>query len=216
MAEESPDEILAGAEETLLKLGEAQVKSGLLNPDEILQSIRRRHQRLPGPQQARQRRQHRLPQAGRIHRRHARRRSVHPGGAPFHGKDRLRAEHRAARGAPQQTDGGGLLARNVEGVAADPHAVRGRPRGQPAIPHRLPVAGGTPQAEPVAAGSGGGAALHRRHRRTAPDGHARQAAAAEIRARQVGPGDRGLPPVDERPRAESRIATRKSAHSRAA
>jgi len=37
MAEESPDEILAGAEETLLKLGEAQVKSGLLNPDQILQ-----------------------------------------------------------------------------------------------------------------------------------------------------------------------------------
>src|ERR1035441_9525034 len=36
MAEEAPDEILAGAEETLLKLGEAQVKSGLLNPDEIL------------------------------------------------------------------------------------------------------------------------------------------------------------------------------------
>ena len=38
MAEEAPDEILAGAEETLLKLGEAQVKSGLLNPDEILQN----------------------------------------------------------------------------------------------------------------------------------------------------------------------------------
>jgi replicative DNA helicase len=38
MAEEAPDEILAGAEETLLKLGEAQVKSGLLNPDEILQA----------------------------------------------------------------------------------------------------------------------------------------------------------------------------------
>ena len=38
MAEEEPNEILAGAEETLLKLGEAQVKSGLLNPDEILQN----------------------------------------------------------------------------------------------------------------------------------------------------------------------------------
>jgi replicative DNA helicase len=38
MAEEAPEEILAGAEETLLKLGEAQVKSGLLNPDEILQN----------------------------------------------------------------------------------------------------------------------------------------------------------------------------------
>jgi replicative DNA helicase len=33
---EEPDQILAGAEETLLKLGEAQVKSGLLNPDQIL------------------------------------------------------------------------------------------------------------------------------------------------------------------------------------
>lgn len=38
MAEETPDEILAGAEETLLKLGEAQVKTGLLNPDQILQN----------------------------------------------------------------------------------------------------------------------------------------------------------------------------------
>ena len=38
MAEEAPEEILAGAEETLLKLGEAQVKTGLLNPDQILQT----------------------------------------------------------------------------------------------------------------------------------------------------------------------------------
>ncbi len=36
--EEAPEEILAGAEETLLKLGEARVKSGLLNPEQILQS----------------------------------------------------------------------------------------------------------------------------------------------------------------------------------
>jgi replicative DNA helicase len=34
--EESPEDILGGAEETLLKLGEARVKSGLLNPDQIL------------------------------------------------------------------------------------------------------------------------------------------------------------------------------------
>src|ERR1041385_4369762 len=38
MAEETPEDILAGAEETLLKLGEAQVKTGLVNPDQILQS----------------------------------------------------------------------------------------------------------------------------------------------------------------------------------
>jgi replicative DNA helicase len=33
---ETPDEILAGAEETLLRLGEARVKSGLMNADQIL------------------------------------------------------------------------------------------------------------------------------------------------------------------------------------
>src|SRR5215472_3061764 len=38
MGEEQPDEILAGAEETLLKLGEARVKSGLKNPQQILES----------------------------------------------------------------------------------------------------------------------------------------------------------------------------------
>src|SRR3954453_8393017 len=38
MAEEAPDEILAGAEETLLKLGEEQVKAGLLNPAQILET----------------------------------------------------------------------------------------------------------------------------------------------------------------------------------
>jgi len=35
--EETPDEILGGAEDTLLKLGEARVKSGLLTPAQILQ-----------------------------------------------------------------------------------------------------------------------------------------------------------------------------------
>jgi len=37
LGEEEPDEILSGAEETLLKLGEARVKSGLLDPGQILQ-----------------------------------------------------------------------------------------------------------------------------------------------------------------------------------
>ena len=36
--EESPEEILAGAEETLLKLGEEQVKAGLVNPAQILEA----------------------------------------------------------------------------------------------------------------------------------------------------------------------------------
>lgn len=33
---DEPDQILAGAEETLLKLGEARVKSGLVNPEQVL------------------------------------------------------------------------------------------------------------------------------------------------------------------------------------
>jgi replicative DNA helicase len=37
LGEEEPGEILSGAEETLLKLGEARVKNGLVNPQEILQ-----------------------------------------------------------------------------------------------------------------------------------------------------------------------------------
>jgi replicative DNA helicase len=38
MGEEQPEEILAGAEETLLKLGEARVKSGLVNTADILET----------------------------------------------------------------------------------------------------------------------------------------------------------------------------------
>src|SRR5262252_2650650 len=38
MGEEEPEEILAGAEETLLKLGEDRVKAGLLNAGQILQN----------------------------------------------------------------------------------------------------------------------------------------------------------------------------------
>src|SRR5215831_4922467 len=37
LGEEQPDTILAGAEETLLKLGEARVKAGLVNAQQILQ-----------------------------------------------------------------------------------------------------------------------------------------------------------------------------------
>src|SRR5207248_8050379 len=35
---EAPEEILAGAEETLLRLGEAQVRNGLVNPQQILET----------------------------------------------------------------------------------------------------------------------------------------------------------------------------------
>jgi replicative DNA helicase len=62
MGEEDPGDILAGAEETLLKLGEARVKTGLLGAKADSGELRGRHQRLSRPQQAPQRHQHRVCQ----------------------------------------------------------------------------------------------------------------------------------------------------------
>ncbi len=63
MGEEEPDEILAGAEETLLKLGDTRVKNGLVSPAQVIEEYRGRPQRFSRPQQAHQRHQHRLHQA---------------------------------------------------------------------------------------------------------------------------------------------------------
>ena len=98
IGEEEPDEILAGAEETLLKLGESRVKSGLVSPRAGDRGVPGRPQRVPGSQQAHQGHQHRVHQARRDDQRAARRRTVHPGRAAFHGQDGAGAEHRAARG----------------------------------------------------------------------------------------------------------------------
>ena len=118
IGEEDADEILAGAEETLLKLGEDRVKSGLVSPRQVIDEY-----------QGGQGHQHGIHKAGREDQRAACRRTVHPGGAAFNGEDGAGAEHRAARGHQGEADGSGLLARNVEGVAADPHAVRHGSRG---------------------------------------------------------------------------------------
>ena len=47
MDEEAPDEILAGAEETLLRLGDSQTKSGLLTPGQILEQYEGGHRCIP-------------------------------------------------------------------------------------------------------------------------------------------------------------------------
>ena len=151
LGEEEPDEILAGAEETLLKLGEARVKSrpasipaqilqeyegginAFLDPSKRIKGISTGFAKLD-------------EMTGGLH-----------GGdlvilaaRPSMGKTALAlniAQHVALK---PEADGGDLLARNVEGVAAHPYALRRGPRRQPAIPRRLPDAGGAPQAEPRA------------------------------------------------------------------
>src|SRR5437870_2651093 len=49
IAEEPPDDILAGAEETLLKLGEEQVKAGLVTPGQILEQYEGGLRAFPDP-----------------------------------------------------------------------------------------------------------------------------------------------------------------------
>ena len=138
IGEEEPDEILAGAEETLLKLGEDRVKSGLVSPRQVIDEYQGGLNAFLDPSK-------RVKgistgftkldeMTGGLHAR----RSVHPGRAAFHGQDGAGAEHRAARGHQSEADGGGLFARNVEGVAAHPYAVRHGARGQPEISRRLP------------------------------------------------------------------------------
>ncbi len=129
LAEEDPEQILAGAEETLLKLGESQVERGPANARRDHRQLRGRHQRLPRPQQADQGHQHRLHQVRRDDWRPARRRTDHSGRAALHGQDGARAEYCEPRGDQVESEGRDFFARNVGRVAADPHAVRFGVRG---------------------------------------------------------------------------------------
>ena len=63
IGEEEPDEILSGAEEALLKLGEARVTERTGQPAPGHRRISRRTERLPRSQQARQRHQHGIHEA---------------------------------------------------------------------------------------------------------------------------------------------------------
>ena len=147
MGEEEPGEILAGAEETLLKLGEARVKTGLVTPQQILQDYEGGINAFLDPSK-------RIKgistgftkldeMTGGMH-----------GGdlfiiaaRPSMGKTALAlniAQHVALK--LKQTCAI-FIARNVQGIAAHPHAVRHGAGGQPAIPRRLPDAGGAPQTE---------------------------------------------------------------------
>ena len=96
--DEEPSQILAGAEETLLKLGESQVKSGLIGPAQIideyqggLNAFLDPSKRIKGISTGFSKLDE---MTGGLHSG----RAAHPGGAALHGKDRVRAEHRAARG----------------------------------------------------------------------------------------------------------------------
>ena len=139
IGEEEPDEILAGAEESLLKLGEARTRRAAGIAGEHRREISGRRQRVSRSQPAGQRAEHGLRQVRRNDGRTARRRAVHSGGAAFDGQDGAGAEHRAARGdaSADAQAGGGVLARNVVVEPADAPAVRGGARGSAQVPRRI-------------------------------------------------------------------------------
>ena len=202
MAEDDPEQILAGAEETLLRLGESRSDKGLMTPLAGHPGLRGRPQRVSRSEQADQGHQHRLHQAGRNDRRPACGRADHSRGAAFDGQDGAGAEYLLACGCAAVPAGGDLLARNVAGVSADAHAVRGGARRQPAIPRRLSERAGAPEAARGREPDGGSAALYRRYGGHQPDGHAREAAAAAASGAEARAGGGGLSAAHEHARAD--------------
>ena len=199
MGEEEPDEILAGAEETLLKLGDTRVKSGLQNAREIVTGYEGGVNAFLDPSK-------------RI-------KGISTGFAKFdemtggmHGGELLILAGRPSMG---KTALALNIAQHVALKLKQTVAIFSLEMSKESLLTRLLCAaarvdsqkfraglsqpGGTAQAAPRADRTGGGAALHRRHARRPPDGHARQAAALAERAPSPGAGDRGLSAADDRP-----------------
>ena len=128
--EEEPEEILASAEETLLKLGEQRVKSGLVDAQSIISSYEGGLTAFLDPSK-------RIKGISTGFRKLDEfTGGMHAGdlfilaARPSMGKTAMALNIARARGAEAEADGGHLLAGNVEGIAADAPAVRHGPRGQ--------------------------------------------------------------------------------------
>ena len=199
-SEDEPSQILAGAEETLLKLGESQVKSGLTGPGQIIDEYQGGLNAFLDPSK-------RIKGISTGFRKLDEMTSgLHAGeliilaARPSMGKTALAlniAQHVAAK---LRQDGRDLLARDVEGIAADAHGLRERARRQPEIPRWVPEL--RRAAAPAVGGvaTGARAAVHRRYGGREPERHACQAAPLAGGAEGgAGAGGGGLPAVDERP-----------------
>ena len=186
LAEEDPGTILAGAEETLLKLGEARSRTGLMTPLEVIQNYEGGLNAFLDPSK-------------RI-------KGISTG---FTKLDEMTGGLHsgeliilAARPSMGKTAFALNIAWHVATRLFQPVAVFSLEMSQEslltrmlcaaarvdsaALPHRLPERAGAPEAAPGGEPDGGGAPLHRRHGGREPDGYARQAAAAEAIGQKLG------------------------------
>ena len=138
LQEDSPDEILAGAEESLLRMGEARATNSLANPGRIIEDFQGGLNAFLDPSRRIKGISTGFTKFDEMTG------GLHAGelfilaARPSMGKTALAlnmAQYVATQG---RADRGGVLARNVEGVAADSYDVRRRARRSAEISSRLP------------------------------------------------------------------------------
>ena len=145
LGEEEPDQILAGAEETLLKLGESRAKDSLATPERILDEFEGGLNAFLDPSKRIKGISTGFMKFDEMTG------GLHEGelfilaARPSMGKTALAlniAQHVATN--PNHRHRSGLLARNVARVAAHAYDLRGRARGPAEIPRRLSQPGRAP------------------------------------------------------------------------
>jgi len=173
MGEEEPDEILAGAEETLLKLGDTRVKSGLENANDIVTGYEGGINAFLDPSKRIKGISTGFAQVRRSVRRDARRGNCSSWpDRPSMGKTALALKHRAARGAQAETRRWAIFSLgNVQGVAADRLLCAAARVDSQKFARAISTRRSGRKLHHRADRTGGSAALCRRHAGASTDGH---------------------------------------------
>ena len=135
------EDLVADAESAVMKIGDANLRSGLADPAQIVDDFAGGREAFLDPAQRLRGLSTPFFEIRRVDDRPASVRADHHSGAPVDGQDRHGVEYRPTRShrfaGKSGTTGRCLFSRNVERGSADQDALRHRPRRQPPIPRRL-------------------------------------------------------------------------------